>query len=245
MFSVMIEPWAKDVWSGKCHNEIYIDANQLIGAGVSLRVLMHAFKGQNHVWFSAIYGMHHDNCVAYGVRPEIADTFPKEAAEDVPPIQAALKEDFKLEEYPLTEEVQSARGVKIEDPGDDGDLHEEGMQNVHCRVHVHDDCFFNVKPLDDLLLRRLISCILEQHSFYLKQEIDWSQVLEEIVQIISSAPAVAFKSYPRRQILKLVCKKPGVQMLDALLGKRRRYMIETIGGKARFMHKPDLAKMNG
>jgi hypothetical protein len=42
----MIEPWAKDVWSGKCHNEIYIDANQLIGAGVSLRVLMHAFKGR-------------------------------------------------------------------------------------------------------------------------------------------------------------------------------------------------------
>jgi hypothetical protein len=232
-----------------CRGEVILEGNELMGSGAGLRVLMHAFAGHDLVWFSAIYGIHGDNCIAYAVEPEIAATIPKAPMDDVPAIQAAVQGDFKLEEYPLDEAARSALGVHIEgtesyeewvDEGmptyiNDAELHEEGMRNVRYRVYVHDDCFFSVNPLDDTLLRKLILCILEQHSFYFQQEIDWSPVLEETVAIVSSAPAVEFNNDPRRKRLKLTCKKRGVHMMDALFGRRRSYFLDTASGVARFV----------
>jgi hypothetical protein len=232
--------------------EVILEGDELTGAGAGLRALMHAFAGRDLVWFSTIYGIHGDNCIAYAVEPEIAATIPKTPTDDTPAIGAALQGDFKVEEYALDEAARSALGVHIEgtesyedwvDEGmpkymNDAELHEESVRNVRYRVYVHDDCFFSVKPLDDTLLRKLILCILEQQSFYFQQEVDWSPVLEEIVAIVSNAPAVEFKNDPPRKRLKLTSKKRGVRMMDALFGKRRSYSLDIAAGIARFVSRP-------
>lgn len=256
IFLRMIEPWTKDVWSGSRKNEVILDGKRLVGAGVSLRVLMHAFAGEQLVWFSAIYGMHADNCVAYAVEPETASAIPEDATDTVLPIETALRGAFELKEYPLTESAQSALGVNIvvhiEEPEDniawreesapkyvhDAELHEDAIRNVRYRVYVHDDCFFRVEPVDDKLLRKLILCILEQHSFYLEQQVDWEPALDEIVGVISRAPAVAFKSDPGRKRLLLTLKTSGVKMTEALFGFRPRYVVEICQGTAHFRARP-------
>lgn len=241
----------KDVWSSSRKNAVYLDGEQLIGAGVSLRVLMHAFAGQDLAWFSTIYGVHADNCVAYAVEPGTRSAISEDATDTVLPIEIALRGAFELKEYPLTKSAQSALGVHIEEAEDniawraesepkyvrDAELHEDAIRNVRYRVYVHDDCFFRVVPTDNVLLRRLISSILQQHSFYLQQEVNWEPVLDEVLTILSGAPELILKSDPRNKRLTLTIKSRGVRLLEALFGFRPRYIVDVSSGTARFLRR--------
>jgi hypothetical protein len=248
----MINP-NHECWNTRRHKTVIeLDQGQLNGAGVSLRVLMHGLKGQDVVWFSAIFGIHRDNCIALGVACNESLVLEKTVDHGMAPIRSAIQGDFEIDEYMLAKSVQSALGVVIE-RGDDPDvlndihgprevrndkLHDEGIHGVHIRIDVHDDCFFKVAPVEGTTLRSLVHAILEQHSFYLQREVNWEPVLDELIQIATRVPALELKSDARRGHLILTVIRPEASMKQGLFASRPRYVVNAGTGTAFFVSRP-------
>lgn len=243
----MINPY-HECWTSRRHKtEIILDQRKLIGAGVPLRVLMHGLRQEELVWFSRIHGFLADDCLVLGVARPAAQELEKTFDPDMAPIQAVLKGDFEIEEYLLTKPVQSALGVisrQVVVRAGDGteeygeQLDDDEIKGVSMRVHVHDDCFFNVQPAEGKILHNLVAAILEQHSFYLGREVDWEPIMDEIKQILAQVPAMELKSDPRRTRLTLTVKSKGVRMSEALFGFRPQYIVDVSSGVARFVYRP-------
>jgi hypothetical protein len=193
-------------------------------------VLMHAFAGRDLVWYTAICGEHDDHCIALAVDPGKAQQL-ENAAESDSVRAAALPPELSLDSHPLVESVQVALGVRL----DEGGFHDSAMHDVKFKVYVHDDCFFLISTVDPELLSRLIHCILQQHSFYLGREVDWSGVLGQVIKIVKSAPGIELRSNPRVAQLLLKSKRPGVNLWEAMFGRREKQLIDGSATPARFI----------
>ena len=62
---------------------------------------------------------------------------------------------------------------------------------------THDDCFFTLKPHSARLKRALLESVLALHSGYLKKDIDWSGVVERLLDLWTSGTTLQMRAIHR------------------------------------------------
>jgi hypothetical protein len=168
----MIDPQLHDWWSGKRLTEIRCDDNLISGAGVSLQVILPIFSENNLDWFSKLYGEFDDDLLLLGVNKTSKLPFEKLKYETVSPIQNIYLSNW-INEYKLTDDICANLGIRFSKT----DYSIEQKTEIAYQIFIHDNVFFSVEPGDEFIIHRLITNVLEQHSFYLGEEIDWSDVI--------------------------------------------------------------------
>jgi hypothetical protein len=188
----MIDPHLDDWWSRKRLTRLRYRDSSLSGAGVSLRVILPALTALDLIWYSTVYGEYDDNLLLLGCDSNTTSLFERVEYKERSPVQAVCQDTFP-NEYVLTDNIRSALGIRFE--GNDCII--DRADSIACQVYVHDNCFFYVRPVDEALAGKLLNCILEQHSFYMGQEIDWSCVLPDLVRHLLALGELEMQSDPR------------------------------------------------
>jgi hypothetical protein len=192
----MIDPQLEDWWSWKRRTHILYRDSALSGAGVSLQVILPAFSESDLIWYSIIYGDFDDDLLLLGCDRNEAAHFEQIRHQETSPVKTFYNGDFP-NEYVLTDEICLALGVRLNEDR----LIIDQEERIACQVYIHDNCFFWIEPMNAALLDRVFGCILEQHSFYFGQEIDWSGVSAELIKRLLSLGELELQSDPKRQCL--------------------------------------------
>ncbi len=197
----MIDPQLQDWWSRQRLTQLSYHHLSLSGAGVSLRVILQAFNNSGMVWYSRIYGEYQDNVLLLAASSP-ADLLSEQVKyTEQSPIQKLCGTVFSdaFVEYVLTDAIASELGTGFE--GDDFFVeHQDRFENkVTYQIYIHDNCFFHIKPVKSDLVGRIANCVLEQHSFYLGQEIDWSEILARLTEHLLTSGKIEIQSDPKRQ----------------------------------------------
>jgi hypothetical protein len=228
-FPKMIDPRQTGWWAGNRLTEIALAGSGLRGAGVGLHVVLHAFAGQELVWYSTLYGDQQDNVLLVAVDRATAGSLEKLPANRLRQTDAHADHP-DVEEYALSDEIAARLGVRWGDSG----YSVERRDLLRYEVYSHDDCFFFVEPLDDALLRRVIHLILRQHSFYLGAPVDWSRVLDPISETLAQTRAIRLRSNPRRQSLTVNWEPTATSFLGKVLRRRLSREVRIDNGRAHF-----------
>ncbi len=197
----MIDPQLQDWWSRQRLTQLSYHNLSLSGAGVSLRVILEPFKNVGAVWYSKIYGEYQDNVLLLACSPDLEGLSNRVRCLEQSPIQKLCGETFSKHfiEYLLTDAVAYELGIRFE--GKDFlvvDQERLGNRVVH-QIYIHDNCFFYIKPVKSDLVGRIANCVLEQHSFYLGQEIDWSEISARLTEHLLTLGKIEIQSDPKRQ----------------------------------------------
>src|SRR5437660_8911643 len=135
----MINPHHVCSWTGRRLTEIKVTGVAATGAGVSLHVLLHAFGGQELVWFSRVYGDHDDNFLLLAVDRAAAGSLQRLPPHRPMP-ETVASDNPAVEEFALSEAVAARLEVRIEDAGCS-----VGRRDlIRKEIYIHDDCFFSV-----------------------------------------------------------------------------------------------------
>jgi hypothetical protein len=192
----MIDPQLEDCWARRRRTHIRYQDSTLSGAGVSLQVILPAFGASELIWYTVIYGGFDDNLLLLGCDRNEAAHFEQIQYGETSPVRTLYSGDFP-NEYVLTDEIRLALGIRLEEDS----LSIDQKERIACQVYIHDNCFFWIEPMNADLLGRVFGCILEQHSFYLGQEIDWSGISPELIRRLVSLGELELQSDPKRQCL--------------------------------------------
>jgi hypothetical protein len=134
-------------------------------------------------WYSSTWGDNHEdeNVFAAGtLLPPIAG-----AERYVGPVTRSLH-PIPVTEYRLDNNGVAELGiVKTHDsfdvlPGTE----------VDATFWMHDDCFFATLAPTDEVLERLMESVLAMHSYYLSQDVDWSDVVNVLVKCLGSSSRI-------------------------------------------------------
>jgi hypothetical protein len=226
----MIDPQHQCSWTGRRLTEIAVSETGLTGAGVSLRVLLHAFTGQELVWYARVSGDLEDNLLLVGVDRATAVSLERRPPPSLPSLSAAA-DPFGLELYALSDEVASRLGVR----GEDNRCLVERRDGIRHTIDMHDDCFFLVEPLEDALRKKLVHAILRQHSFYLDLPVDWTDVLDPLDEILARAGTIRLRSDPGRQRLVVSWESPTPSFWARISQRRASREIRIDKGNAQFV----------
>lgn len=182
-------------------NILYYKEQYFAGTGVPLQVILHSFCKKDIIWFSMIYGEWDDNVLLLGLNREKAERLAKENYEIASPMAEAFGSGDAFEEYVLSSKVQQELGVSLDPKDSTYSISRE--QDIQYEIYIHDDCFSYVEPTDKNLLRDLVDSILQQHSYYLQTEVDWSSVIDFIVQELLKCTSIKIKSHLRKKSLSI------------------------------------------
>lgn len=174
---------------------------------------MHAFIDKNIIWYSRIYGDFNDDLLVVGVDESVTNCLEQKRLNQVystaeGPVTAAIGHDAKMKEYLLTDEVAAEMGIAFTYELLEGynsyyashyDIKDENP--ILYQIDIHDDCFFYVKPRDTEFLPALVHCILQQHSFYLGEEVDWSGILDPTIKLLKENKSIKIKCRPPHRML--------------------------------------------
>lgn len=188
----MINPHLSDWWSNKRLTELRYTGTTLTGAGVSLQVISPALEKMNRIWFSKVYGDFNDSLLLIGFEKMAGNSYEKiEYRPDLS--ERNLYGETLSAEYIMPETMFAQFVV--------GNSLTEVDSQLAIRVHVHDNCFFSIEPIDEVTLSHLINCVLDQHAFYLGHEIDWSNVRLELQRFLLDQGKIELQSDPKQQLL--------------------------------------------
>jgi hypothetical protein len=224
----MIDPQHSCSWSRKRLTEVGVVDSAFLGAGVPLRVLAHALPDRDTVWYSKVYGEYDDNVFLVGLDRATADSVGGDKLSEAAPLSTALGNNESHEEYGLSTEIEAKLGIVCDEA--QYSIRDEAL--VKYRVHLHDDCFFRVELIDAKLLRELVCCILQQHSFYLGVEIDWSGAIDPVVNIIGDSERIGIQSDPTRKQLTIFQAKTEGGFIRRLLRQRPLASLTIRNGRA-------------
>jgi len=224
----MIDPKLHDWWSARHRTDLSVVGTRFTGSGVSLRVLLPAFVHRTLSWYSLIYGDFDDDILLLGADEKTASSLKNCVYPEQGPMQRA-SDHGRFTEYELNSDIQSALGLNFDRNG----FHIVHGDAIQQQIYVHDDCFFAVEPLVDL--RKLIHCILEQHSFYLRLEVRWDGVLEETVDQLKRVEEVSIRSHPVQRRLTLSWKDRSSSRLKGVFGLRASRHIEIQNNQAKYI----------
>lgn len=226
----MIDPKLNDWWSRKHRTDVSAVGTLFKGAGVSLPVLLRALIQKNLTWYTLIYGDFDDNVLLLAIDGKTASSFNNRPYPQNGPMQRACDGREAFMEYALSSEIQSALGLTI----DGNDFRIENREAIQQQIYIHDDCFFAIEPVDGTQLRELIHGILEQHSFYLRSDVHWDSILDEVASLMKRVENVRIQSDPARQHLILSWITPG-SSLKRIFRWRRSRCIKIRSGMAEYV----------
>ena len=185
----MIDPQHTCYWTRKRRTDLILDENRLASAGVSLRVLSSALLEPGLSWYSVTFGEFDDNVAAIAVAESRSRQTEQPLHVEEGPIGKSLGGLFPVTEYLFTDAI--AREFHIAP-------HEVPPASLPADVQfgiaIHDDCMASLGPVDDPILRRLVTQVLELHSFYLERDFDWAPIIDELLEIVKRRRAVRLES---------------------------------------------------
>jgi hypothetical protein len=225
----MIDPKLNDWWSGKHRTDVSVVGTQFTGAGVSLRVLLHALGQKHQRWYSLIYGDYDDNVLLLAVDEKATGSFKNNPYHNGP-MQKASNRSSGFTEYAMGSDIQSALGLSI----DGNNFRIQHLESIWQQIYIHDDCFFMVEPVSGIELREFIHSILEQHSFYLGSDVHWDRVVDESAVLLEQVGQVRIQSNPTRQRLTLSWNDRPASVLKRLFRLRSSRHIEIQNGDAKY-----------
>jgi hypothetical protein len=152
------------------------------------------------IWFSMVWGDWNDNVLLVGLNESESSLLDMTEHIALGPVTKAMGTLFK--EYNLNKE--NLDNLKIEFNSFEGTYYLKEPERVKYQIFIHDDCFFDIKPVDRPLLKKLVDSILKVHSYYYGFEIDWKSVSDALVEVVekSSVP-ILLKSDPTHNCLKV------------------------------------------
>jgi glycine cleavage system aminomethyltransferase T len=128
----MIDPHHTCLWSRRKLSELGFADSTLFGAGVSLRVVLHAFVNKSLVWFSTVHGMFDDNILLVAVDTASADGLERSKHQDTSFMESAFGRAGAFEEYQLSPTVKALRLTYV------GELGWELYVPTEFSLHVFD-----------------------------------------------------------------------------------------------------------
>lgn len=171
------------------HTELWFKDSSCGSVGTSLHVILHAFQEVPVTWYSTSFG--YDD-VILGVDPARSAELGKPHHSTPGPVQKSSAGRFDYEEYRLTGEVMAKLGMRFAK----GQLVIARGGLVRWQLQVHDDCFASIQPVEEALLRKLIACVLELHSFYLGEAVNWGNIPETITDTLQRLNHIYLVSSP-------------------------------------------------
>ena len=111
----MIDPKLHDWWSGNHRTDLSAVGTLFKGAGVSLRVILHALGQKNLTWYSLVYGDFNDDILLLAVDDKTASSFKNSPHPQIGPMQQVSDCRGGFTEYALNSDIQSALGLSIND----------------------------------------------------------------------------------------------------------------------------------
>lgn len=237
----MLDPYHTCWWTQHHTIDLFWKPPALRGAGVSLRILLEAFRNVDHVWYSRQYGDFDDDLILIAVDRHTAAQWTNIPYTERSPIAEAIRDDFDLEEYILTANILAHFDIALSD----GTAHDSAEvasalsclldkadSRIYVKLSVHDDCFFFIDPVDSAVLNRLIAGVLQMHSYYLGRAIEWSNTSEYIIaQLIEKHRLQVIANVKRRQ-LELTEPNSDVSRFAHFLRPRRQQSIPIVGDRA-------------
>jgi hypothetical protein len=210
----MIKPRLQNSWTRRRKTLVEYQNEEALGAGLSLDVLFRAFAGiKNIVWFSVVYGEYDDDFCAIGLENGQAPAGIRERHPHRGPLGEAAAQD--LNEYLLSPRVLEFLGFKsIEEA-----IHSGWEGKAKFALYVHDDCFFRLRPVDDQRIWLLTRLVLDVHSYYLGQEVDWSEVEQDCVKFLVQHKAISVVTDVRKQRVRLAPSSREVSIASLLKEK--------------------------
>jgi len=147
-------------------------------------------------------------------------------------MEKAFGASEKFEEYQLSPEVKAALGIMFDEEYKTYLIKHE--ENILYQIYIHDDHFSYIKPIDQALVKELVLCVLQQHSFYLNMEVDWSDTIDVIAKEVRKTRSLLFKSQPSRSCL--IIRREGIlPAIKTLLMPESHRAIFIENSKAKFL----------
>ena len=189
----------KCVWTTGKTTEIGFSEDSFSASGVPLNVILPSFTNMNLVWFSIMFGDFNDNVLITGIPGGKATHLLKIKHLGISPFEKLSAQDGSFEEYVLSPEVQKSLGIFL----DVNNLKNfvNLSPSLGYQIFIHDDCFSSVRPVDNTLLKALVQSVFKQHSYYLGNEIDWSEILPKIIDRLLVQRKISFKSRPSKRMV--------------------------------------------
>lgn len=187
----MIKPNHECAWSHEHSSSLHLRAGYygsggqaFSSAGTSLPALMEAFRDEPLRWYTRAYGdVHqgeHENLLLIAVDAAAPVVAGAQQYADVGPLSTGLHGAFRVREYVLGDVAAGALGLKMQGER----LQPADWTRFRYYVHLHDDCFGYVEPVDRTLLVGLVRGVLGLHSYYLGQDVNWSDVPFALVDLL-------------------------------------------------------------
>jgi hypothetical protein len=222
----MINPELSDWWSQKRLTRVQYDDKSLNGAGVSMQVITKAFNENEFTWFSVIYGEFNDNLILIAMSNDSADKFTK-VKYDAQGRNRVFFGQILKNEYKITHEIASELGLVTRNDG----FEITNKDKFPFYIYSHDNCFFSIEPISTDLLIQVIRTILQQHNYYLGEEVQWDEIESRLMKIIKSNKQIEIQSDPKKKYVWI----PQIERNKDLFWKKfRKGTIIINEGKATF-----------
>jgi hypothetical protein len=155
--------------------EISLKDDVLWTVAVGLPIILNAVVEPDTIWFSTIIGEYQDNIrIAATNRPDF---------ELGPPVHSVVTKftanTQPVEEYELTADIARKLGIDI----DKGEIISQSPKLI-CMLTSHDEHWSSIYPITDTRIKRLILGALEQFAFLRQQDINWEEVIDQIVRLL-------------------------------------------------------------
>ena len=190
----LINPELRDWWSHKRLTSFKYIGPCWGGGGVSMQVISTAFSKDEFTWFSTIYGEYNDNLLLVAFEKSTANLFNKIPYDDQDGKRLFYGQVWK-NEYKITDEIASLLGLTIDVTKG---FEIKNKEKIQFYIFSHDNCFFEIEPISEVLMFQVVQAILQQHNYYLDQDIQWERIIPKILRIISSNKEVDIQSVPKR-----------------------------------------------
>jgi len=203
---------------------------------------MHAFVDKNITWYSRESGYY--NTLVVGVDESTAHSIEQKNLNQISSVTkgsvtSAIGPDINIKEYLLSDKASTELGIVFADDEEGYPIYDiKDRSTILYEIAIHDDCFFSVSPVNEELLFKLIHSILKMHSFYLGNEIDWSNLIEPTIRLIKENKSIQIKSRSVRQCMLIKPARHGIiDFFKDFLSYHFSYNVAIRDGKAYFLNK--------
>lgn len=213
---MIINPKKDCWWARRRLTENRYSDSSFRGSGTSLRVLSHIFLENNCVWYSKPYGKQNNSLLFIALQQQ---TESRRTSKDLSRIAS-----------PLPSFLQKSLKIEFED----NDYQIGQTDLIKYQLSIHEDCYFYIEPVDRNLLKTAMLSILQQHSYYLRQDTNWSYVIDDVTDTLIRSEKVEMLSNPDNMTLTISTPKAKNSFLNRLVGKTSSYTIHIEEKTARF-----------
>lgn len=207
--------------------ELTLKDGWFCGAGISVKVFFESLKKENNLIFlSEIEGNYGDNLYILVLAKPQAKSLTLTRHKNPGPIAKQYGEPFQQTEFMIPEKIKSQYKTNTKQHLKDyfGDIENGIIQSFY----IHDNCFFSNYPLNNESYKRFINSILQVHSYYHKQKIEWEyNVISLILKMLKKHQTIEVRSN-NLNTTTISYKVPNENAFTKIFKKNKKISIDII-----------------